>query len=309
MLVPQLLALSVLIFIIGYLMPGDAFTGVVSPTYSPQRVAQLRELHSLDAPWYMQYSRWMANALRGDFGRSITHRLPVTELVAQRALNTIHLQLLTLALLYAIAIPLGLVAGRYNGRLPEKAVSTYGYLMLATPTVVFGMLVLFVFGFGLGWVPVRGSVALGVTSGVEYFVSRLHHMIAPALTGALLWTTHIVQYLRGEIAELSTADFVTTARSKGVPEGAIYSRHILRGALMPIAASFGLMIFSMLTGSVFIESVFSYPGLGGLFLDSIMQRDFTVINFLLVLYGAMLVLGAFVSDILIGVVDPRIRIR
>ena len=309
MLVPQLFALSVLIFIIGYMMPGDAFTGMISPQYSPQRVAQLREIHGLDDPWYVQYARWMRGAARGDFGRSLTYRLPVTELAAQRALNTVHLQLLTLALMYAIALPLGIIAGKHNGRLPEKIISTYGYLMLATPTVVFGMLVLYVFGFRLGWVPVRGSVDLGVTSGVDYFVSRLRHMIAPALTGALLWTTHIVQYLRNEIVEFKNSDFVTTARSKGVPMNSIYTRHILRNALLPIAASLGLMIFAMLTGSVFIESVFSYPGLGGLFLDSIMQRDYSVINFLLMLFGVMLVLGAFVSDVLISVADPRIRIR
>jgi len=308
-LVPQLFALSVLVFFIGYLMPGDAFTGMISPQDSPRRVAQLRELHGLDHPWHVQYLRWVGNAARGDFGRSITHRLPVTEIVAQRALNTAYLQMLTITLMYAIAIPLGIVAGRYNGRWPEKVISTYTYFMLAMPTVVFGMLVLFVFGFHLGWVPVRGSVDIGAAPGAEYFISRLRHMLAPALTGALMWTTHIVQYLRSEIVDFKAAEFVTTARAKGVPERSIYTRHIFRNALLPVAAGFGFMLVSMLTGSVFIETVFSYPGMGGLFLESVTLRDFSVINFLLLLFGVMLVVGSFVSDIAISVADPRIRIR
>ena len=309
-LIPQLALLSLVIFFIGYYMPGDALTGMISPDLPPQRVAELRELHGLDDPWLVRYTRWMGSALQGDFGQSISYRLPVTDIVAQRAYNTLFLQIFTLALLYLIAIPLGIIAGKHNGRAPEKVVSTYTYLMLATPTVVLALLVIFVFGFRLGIVPVRGSVEIGLVRGtLEYFLSRAHHSAAPAVTGALLGTVFVIQYLRSEIVDIRSSDFVTTARSKGVPEGRIYTRHIFRNALMPIAAGAGSMVVMLLGGSVFIESIFTYPGMGTLFLESIERRDFSVLNTLVLIYGALIVLGSFLSDIAITVVDPRIRIR
>ncbi|MCL2853143.1 MAG: ABC transporter permease [Defluviitaleaceae bacterium] len=309
-LIPQLAALSLAVFLIGYHLPGDALTGMISPDLPPQRVTELRALHGLDDPWYVRYVRWTSSALRGDFGQSISYRLPVTDIVAQRANNTLFLQMFTLSLLYLIAIPLGVIAGKYNGRAPEKAVSTYTYLMLATPTVVLALLVIFVFGFRLGVVPVRGSVELGLAPGtLEYFLSRVHHSVAPALTGALLGTVFIIHYLRSEIADISGSDFVTTARSKGVPEGKIYTGHIFRNAVLPIASGVGSMVAALLGGSVFIESIFTYPGMGTLFLESIERRDFSVLNTLVVLYGALIVLGSFLSDIIITVVDPRIRIK
>jgi len=258
----------------------------------------------------VQYARWAGNALRADFGRSISYRMPVADIVGRRAYNTLFLQVLTLVLLYAVAVPLGLVAGRFHGRAPEKAVNLYTCFMLAMPTVVPALAVVLVAGFWLDIVPVRGSVDIGLGRGTAvYFASRLHHSIAPAVTGALLGSVYVVQYLRSEIADIRGMAFVTAARAKGIPEGALYTRHIFRGALLPIASSLGSMVVMLLGGSVFNESIFSYPGMGTLFLESIQQRDFSVLTALVVLYGVLLVLGSFLSDIALSVVDPRIRIK
>jgi peptide/nickel transport system permease protein len=134
-------------------------------------------------------------------------------------------------------------------------------------------------------------------------------MILPALTGALLYTVSIIQYLRSEIIDYKNSDFVVTARSKGVPEKKVYSGHIFRNALLPVASLMGYDIAFLLSGSIFIENVFSYPGMGKLFLESIQRRDYAVVNALIILFAVLTVLGTLLSDIIMSLVDPRIRIK
>ena len=309
--VPQLVVLSLMMFWLAENMPGDALSGLVqNPDVSPERVARLRELHRLDRPWYLRYADWLGMLARGDFGVSLVHQLPVVELVRQRAANSFVLSLATLVLLYAIAIPLGLAAGRYNGRPAEKAISAYTYIVMSVPTVVAAVLGLVIFGFILGWAPVRGSVGLGFVPGTgAYWLSRLHHIILPALTGALLGTVGIIQYLRSEVLQQGGSPFCAMARAKGLSEARVYTSHILRNALLPLAADLCWVLVALVSGSIFIESIFSYPGMGQLFIESVQQRDFGVVNFLVVMYGALLVVGSVLADMVIQKLDPRIRIR
>ena len=311
--IPQLIVISILLFTLAHLMPGDALTGrTEDPTVSPERIAQLRLQLGLNDPPYQQYFRWIGNiVLRGDFGHSITHARPVIDVIGERARNTFWLALLTTVLTYLIAIPLGIIAGRYNDKLVDRGIGVYTYLALAMPTIVFALINLLIFGFRLEWFPVRGSVTLEAAQagGFAMLVSRLHHMVLPALTAALLSTIGIIQYLRGEIVRFKASDFVTTARSKGVPESKVYSRHIFRNALVPIASNIGFIIVSLLVGSIFIERIFSYPGMGLLFLTSITSRDFTTVNALVMIFAVLIALGALLSDIILTIVDPRIRVK
>jgi peptide/nickel transport system permease protein len=137
----------------------------------------------------------------------------------------------------------------------------------------------------------------------------MHHLILPAITGAILGCVGIVNILRSEIIEYENSDFVTTARSKGAPRRRLYTRHILRNASLPIAAGFAFTIVGLITGSVFIERVFSYPGMGNLFVMSIIRRDFSVANALVMMYGTLTIMGTLLSDIFMTIVDPRIRIK
>jgi peptide/nickel transport system permease protein len=311
--IPQLIVISILLFVLAWVMPGDALTGrTEDPRVSPERIEQLREQLGLNDPPHQQYFRWIGNiVLRGDFGFSVTHARPVMEVIGERARNTFWLALFTAALTYLIAIPLGIIAGRYNDKLIDRGIGVYTYLALAMPTIVFALINLLIFGFKLEWFPVRGSVTLEAAQagGFAYLLSRLHHMILPAITSALLSTIGIIQYLRGEIVRFKASDFVTTARSKGVPESKIYSVHIFRNALIPIASNIGFIIVGLLVGSIFIERIFSYPGMGLLFLTSITGRDFTTVNALVMLFAVLIALGALLSDIILTIVDPRIRIK
>ena len=312
-LIPQLFVISLFIFFLAWNMPGDALTGRgEDPTISPEVLAARREYLGLNDPWPQQYTRWLGNIiLRGDFGMSEFNSAPVLPLIGQRLTNTFWLALMTLFLIYIIAIPLGVVAGRYNDKFLDKSIGFYTYLALALPTVVFALFLLLIFGFRLQWFPVRGSVSLEAhaAGGLTYLMSRLEHMILPALTGALLGTIGIIQYLRGEIVNYKSSDYVMTARSKGTPEGKIYSRHILRNALIPIASNVGLAIVGLFVGSIFIETIFSFPGMGRLFMDSIQNRDFPVVNAIVIINAFLIAIGVLISDIVLSLLDPRIRIK
>jgi peptide/nickel transport system permease protein len=309
-LIPQVFLLSLLVFLLANFMPGDALTGKIDPNTTPVRLEELRVKWGFYDPWYVKYGRWAINALQGDLGESTAYKLPVTELVGQRAGNTFWLALVTTILTYIIGITLGILSGRYSEKLIDKTVVFYTFIALAMPSIVFGLINIYIFVFKLKWFPMGGTVDVKYTIGtLSYYIDKLYHMILPAMTGALLYTVGTIQFLRSEIIDFKNSDFVVTARSKGVPEKKVYSRHIFRNALLPVASSMGYDIAFLLGGSIFIEYVFSYPGMGRLFLESIMRRDYAVVNALIILFAVLTVLGTLISDIIMSIVDPRIRIK
>lgn len=306
---PQLVILSLLVFLMAQAMPGDPFTGLITPDMDPATIERLREQAGLNDPWYIQYFNWVKNALQGDFGRSYTYKIPVSEIIGQRVGNTIWLSVVSLIFTYVIALPLGMYAGRHNNTWGDKAISFYNYVSYAIPTFVLGLLLLFLFGFKLGWFPTRGTVQTGLAPGTfAYLWSRFYHLILPALTYALLATTSTIQYLRTGVIDAKQEDYVKTARSKGVPEKRVYSRHIFRNSILPITSFLGYDITGLIGGSIFIERIFSFPGMGNLFIDSLMARDYSVITALILLFGFTALLGTLLSDIIMSIVDPRIRI-
>lgn len=310
--IPQLLLLSLIIFVLAKAMPGDAVSGAIqgNPDVSAEQLEEIRGKMGLNDPWYTQYSRWLGNFVQGDMGMSYVHQQPVTALLAGRLGNTFLLSLTTLIVSYLIAIPLGIIAGRWHQSWADKLIVGYNYFSIATPLFVFALLILFVFGFYFNWFPLGGSVDIQAEGGSwEYVVSKARHLVLPTLSGALLATAGTIQYLRNDIIETKLKDFVKTARAKGVPERRVYTDHVLRNSLLPIAAFLGYEITLLISGSIFIESIYSYPGLGQLFVQSISTRDFTVVSALVMISGAAVIVGTMLSDIILSIVDPRIRIE
>jgi len=308
--IPQLFVLSLLIFILAKFMPGDPFTGLITPQTDPARLEELRQQAGFYDPWYVQYWHWITNMFRGDFGDSYTFKVSVASLIGERGMNTLWLSLVSVILTYIIAIPLGVIAGRYQNTLRDKSIVLYSFVSYAIPTFVLALIFLYIFGYQLQWFPTSGTVSVGEDQGTwGYFFSKVYHLILPAITYAFLATTSIIQYLRSEIIDAQTQDFVKTARSKGIPMRKVYTRHIFRNSLLPIAAFLGFSITGILGGSVFIETIFGFPGMGQLFIQSIMGRDYSVITALVMLYGFLALLGSLLSDIILSIVDPRIRIE
>lgn len=307
--IPQLLILSLLIFIMAKQMPGDPFTGLITPESDANRIEELREEAGFYDPWYVQYANWIIGVAQGDFGKSYTYKVPVADLIGERAMNTLWLSLLSVVLLYLIAIPLGVLAGRYQDTLVDKSIVLYSFVSYAIPTFVLGLIFLFLFGYQLGWFPTAGTVDIKYEESTKAYIwSKIYHMLLPAITYAILGTTGVIQYLRSEIIDSKSMDYVRTARSKGIPTRKVYSKHIFRNSLLPIAAFFGFTITGLLGGSIFIESIFGYPGMGQLFMQSISSRDYSVITALVLLFGFLTLLGSLLSDIIMSIVDPRIRI-
>ena len=310
LMIPQLFILSLLIFIMAKQMPGDALTGSIGGNVKPEVLEQIRRESGWYDPWYEQYWRWITKALQGDFGKSFQYKQPVTRVIGARAANTFLLALFATILSYIIALPLGIKAGRNPGSKFDKGVILYNFISYAMPSFVLYLFTLLLFGYVLKWLPTMGSVDPHIAKGTfAYFLNRLKHLIMPAGCIAILSTTGTIQYLRNEIIDAKTQDYVKTARSKGVPMKKVYSHHIFRNSLLPIAAFFGFQITGLLGGSMIAERIFNYPGMGNLFIDAILLRDYSVVNALVMLYGFLNLLGSLLSDIIMSIVDPRIRIE
>ncbi|WP_042348142.1 oligopeptide ABC transporter permease [Bacillus massiliigorillae] len=309
LMIPQLFVLSLLIFIMAKFMPGDPFTGLITPDTDPSRIEELRQEAGFYDPWYVQYYNWISNALQGDFGRSYTFKVDVATLIGERGMNTLWLAILSFILIYIIAIPLGVLAGRFQNTLVDKSVVLYSYISYAIPTFVLSLIFLYLLGYKFPLFPTSGTVDVAYEPGTyDYFKSKFYHLLLPAITYALLSTTTIIQYLRSEIIDAQTQDYVKTARSKGIPINKIYNKHIFRNSLLPVAAFIGYTMSVLLGGSVFIETIFGYPGMGQLFIHSIQARDYSVITALILLFGLLTLIGSLISDIIMSIVDPRIRV-
>jgi len=301
------------IFILAMFMPGDAVTGLINPDLPLEEMERMRESLGLNNPWYVRYFDWMRGVLQGDFGMSFRHRRAVTEVIGERIWTTFFLSLYTMILTYLIAIPLGVVAGKRSGTIIDRTILIYVFIALAIPTVVLAILMIFWFSpVGLDLFPLGGSVDPFVYAhgtAFEIFRSRIYHLTLPAITGALVSTIGIVFMLRANIIDRKTSDYVVFARSKGVPTSTIFSKHILRNSLIPIAAGLGLVIAGFFAGALFIEMIFQIPGIGTLFLDAINARDFPVANALIMMFAFLTAMGVLLSDIILTMVDPRIRIK
>lgn len=308
LMIPQIIILSILIFIIADFMPGDPFTGLIDPNLDPAQLEAMRDAYGLNDPLPVKYVRWMTNAFQGDFGRSFNYQQPVTAVIAGRLGNTVRLSLLSVVLTYLIGLPLGIIAGRYNESAVDKTILVYNFVSFAVPIFVLALLMVWIFGYNLNWFPARGSVSVNATTTWEIWKSQLYHLLLPSITTAILGTTSIIQYLRSEIIDAKVSDYVKTARSKGVPIQKVYTKHIFRNASLPIASGFGYTIVGLFTGSIFIEQIFTYRGMGYLFLQSINTRDYSVIFVLVLFYGFLALVGTLLSDLILMAVDPRIRI-
>ena len=307
--IPQIILLSIIVFVVAREMPGDAFTGMIDPNVDPAQIEALREAAGWNDPVSVQYVRWIGDVLQGDFGRSYAQQVPVTTLIGGRAANSLRLGIVSTFFTYLIALPFGMFAGRFNNSWFDRFVVIYNYVSYAIPTFVLALLMVFIFGYRLGWFPTFGSKNVTLTAGTfDYYWDMFYRLLLPGFTGGVLGTASTTQTLRSEVIDAKTQDYVRTARSKGVPEGKIFSKHIFRNAVLPIASSFGFIFSSLLSGSVFIEQIFAFNGMGDLFITSINARDYSVVITLTLLYGILAILGSLISDIALSLADPRIRI-
>ncbi|MBF0779826.1 MULTISPECIES: ABC transporter permease [unclassified Granulicatella] len=308
--IPQIIILSAIVFFLAKLMPGDALTGKANSSLTVADIEALREANGWNKPWHEQYIDWAAKALRGDFGISYANQRPVVDAIGERLEKTVWLSILTTIIMYIIAVPLGMIAGRYQNSWADKTINFLNFLNYSIPTFVAGLLAIWLFGYTLGWFPTRGTETAGAgLTGLAYVLDRFKHILLPAIILGTLTTVSTIQYLRTGIIDSKGQDYVKTARAKGVPMNKVYSQHIFRNSILPIVTFIGYDITSVLGGSVFLENIFSFPGMGKLFIDAINGRDYSLMVALILMYGLAGLFGSLISDIAIAIVDPRIRIQ
>lgn len=304
--IPLLFLLSLLMFGLIKIAPGDptVFFMPSNPSSVGVDMEVLRERvrHELglDRPLYVQYLSWLSRAVRGDFGYAFTYQTPVTELIRPRILPTVQLQLAALIVAVALAIPVGILSAIRQYSFADHAVTFFSFLGLSLPNFWLGLLLILLFAVRLGWLP-SGGIGQGKPP-----LERLEYFILPVLVLASEYLAWFVRFMRSSTLDVLRADFITTARAKGLTERRILYRHILKNALLPMVTVVGLALPRLVGGAIIVESIFAWPGLGRLAYDSVLRRDQPVIMALTILTSITIIFVNLLVDVTYVVVDPRI---
>lgn len=288
-----LLAVSVLVFLLIHLS-GDPVRLLTPLDARPEDVERVRRLYGLDQPLPVQYVRFLRDAARGDLGESFRFSRPALELVLDRLPNTALLAATTVALTVGVGIPVGLWVGARAGSVADWAISLVTFVCISLPSFWLGVLLILLFADRLRWLPASG------------FESPLY-LVLPSLTLAVYTTGLITRLVRADVLEVLRQDFIRTARAKGLGERVVLSRHALRNALISAVTVLGLQLGNLLGGSVVVEAVFAWPGVGWLMLQGIQTRDLPVVRAVVLIVGTLFVLINLAVDLLYLYLDPRIR--
>lgn len=302
--VPLLLGMSVLVFALMRLVPGDPAVAVLGYKATPEGIRALREAFHLDDPLPEQYLRWLAGVVRGDFGLDFRQNEPIGRMILDRLPVTIELTLLASVCAALIGVPLGLVGGARRGSLADKAALAVGLLGISIPDFWLGIMLILGVSLGAGLLPSAGFVPIA-----EGVLDNLLHLALPALTLAVSRAAVLGRLTRAAVLDVVQRGFVQFARAKGLGEGAVLVRHVLPNAAIPIVTVLGLQVGYMLGGAIVVEMIFTLPGVGRMTLDAVLERNYPVVQSTVLVIGAMFMLVNLATDILYGVIDPRVRRR
>ncbi len=279
---------------------GDPAILILPADATPEMIQMVRERIGTDRSYFEQFGIFLRDMATFNFGRSIVYREPVTELIGGRIMASLKLQLASLVLILLTAFPLGILAATHRGKSPDYVVRFLAAIGQAAPSFWVGLLLMAFFSVKLGWLPAGG---MGDGS-----LESWPHYVLPVITTSLLLFASLTRLLRSSMLETLDAEFVKLARAKGVSETKVVWVHVLRNALLPIMTFMAIWIGTAVSGSVVVEVVFDWPGIGSMFVDSIGTRDFPVIQAVVGMVAVSVLLANLIVDLLYGVVDPRIRI-
>ena len=311
--IPLLLGITIICFFVMHLAPGSPtdLQTQMNPKASAEMRERLMSLYELDKPVYVQYASWLKKLARGDLGTSFSsdHR-PVADKILERLPITIAINLLSLIIIIAVAVPIGVLSAVHQDSLFDKVMSVIVFIGFAMPTFWLALLMMIFFGIHLGWLPISGLRSLNYEylSTWRQLVDLAGHLVLPVFISAFGGLAGLSRYMRANMLEVIRQDYLLTARAKGLSERQVIYKHALRNALLPAITILGLSIPGLIGGSVIFETIFAIPGMGQLFYMSVMARDYpTVMGILLI--GAVLTLaGNLIADVSYAVADPRVRI-
>jgi peptide/nickel transport system permease protein len=302
--VPVLLIVSVVVFSIIHLIPGDPAETIAGSNASDEMLAALRRQYGLDQPIWVQYFIWLGNILRGNLGNSIINGFPVNELIAQRVPATIELAIAAAIIGALIALPLGIIAALRPGSIIDLITTLFSALSFAVPGFWLAILLILLFSLQLKLLPPSGRPEFS-----EQPVEHLKALILPALTLGIAMAAKLTRYLRSSMLDALDQDYTRTARSKGLKENLVVVRHVLRNSLIPVITVFGLQIGDLLSGAIIIESIFAWPGVGRLTIQAIGWRDYSILQASVMFIVLAFLVVNLITDLTYGFLDPRIRYK
>jgi peptide/nickel transport system permease protein len=311
MLIPLFIGITLITFVVIHLAPGEPveMQTALSPKASAKSRERLREYYGLDKPLHIQYITWLGRLSKLDFGRSFApDGRPVIQKIRERIPVTLSINIIALVLEFGLAIPIGIIAATHRNSLIDKGITLFVFLGFAVPTFWLSLLLMYVFGVKLGVLPISGLHSLGGNlTGLAWLTDTAKHLVLPlgvATFGAL---AGLSRYTRATMLEVLGQDYITTARGKGLPERVVIYRHALRNALLPIITILGFSLPGLIGGSVIFETIFAIPGMGQLFYQGVMSRDYPLVMGILVIGALLTLVGNLLADLAYGVADPRIR--
>jgi peptide/nickel transport system permease protein len=294
---------ATLVFFMVRMIPGDPVVQMLGPEYTPEAAAALREKLGLDAPLQVQYVRWFGNILRGDLGGSIATGETVMQIIATGLPKTLSLATLSFLIAVTIAVPAGVIAALKRNTPFDFVASVIAFVGVSMPSFWLGILLILIFAVQLRWLPAIGYAELTE----DGFVEWLRRLILPSLAIGAGYSAILMRFVRAGLLEVLGSDYVRTARAKGVREGAVVLRHALRNALIPVVTVIGIQLALLLSGTVVVETVFSIRGIGRILVGAIFDRDYPIVQGVILVIAAIFVLANLIVDILYTVIDPRIR--
>jgi peptide/nickel transport system permease protein len=304
-LVPTLVAASILVFLFIHLIPGDPAAVLLGDLATPEEIAALTHEMGLDKPIWQQYIAWFSNVLQGDLGNSLFFKTPVLTVIADGAETSILLALMTMFWIVILGIPIGIWSATHHGTWIDQVTSGLAMLFASIPTFWLGLYLILIFAVGLGWFPSSGFPSLSDNGGI----SNLRYLLLPSLTLAAPNAALIVRLVRASMLDVSREDHVRTARAKGLSPAKVAIKHVFRNSLIAVAAAFGFTFAALISEAVVTETVFSLPGIGRLVVQSILRRDYPVIQGVILVIVVLYMMVNLLVDLAYARLDPRVSLQ
>ncbi|RMG61309.1 MAG: ABC transporter permease [Deltaproteobacteria bacterium] len=310
--VPLIIGITIITFVVIHLAPGSP-TGLatdMNPKAGKEARERLMKYYGLDKPLHVQYLLWLKRVVTLDFGNSfMPDGKPVIEKIKERLPITIQINVLSMLVILSVAIPLGVLSAVKKDSLFDRSTTVFVFIGFATPTFWLALLCMILFGVKLGWLPISGinSLDYDKLTLAGKIVDRAKHLLLPVLIGAFGGLAGLSRYMRSNMLEVIRQDYIVTARAKGLPEKDVVFKHAMRNALLPVITILGLSVPELIGGSVIFETIFAIPGMGRLFFQSVLSRDYPVVMGILFIGAILTLLGNLLADIGYALADPRIR--
>lgn len=307
-LIPMLLVISFLVYLGLELTPGDAVSYMLSPEamadMSPERLEAVRDSLGLNDPFIIRYFTWLGNVLQGDFGYSLSSGVPIKDIVFDRLPATLELSGIALLLSTLLGSILGTISALKKGTIADNTLTIVGMLGISIPQFIFGLVSILIFALKLEWLPVGGRLM----PGYETYWDRFPHVVMPALVLAATMTAGVMRYARSSMLDSLNKEFIKTARSKGLPEWRVNLLHGFRVALTPVIVLVGFRLPTLIGGSVIIEQIFQWPGIGNEFVGAVRSQNYPLVMMIALFSVFAVLIASFLVDLFTALIDPRVKL-